>query len=456
MSGTTEIVNCCIKSSANTAIHVISNNGIQNTLLELNSCVMDGKNICERILGFEGYRPVISVKNCYVTNAISFCVVYAPESKCTIEMTVMNSLFINVQDGIKIIVNHESLVPPKTIIRGCHFELAAYRTNDGSPSIAFCQTGGCAILENNYINMLEHTVPTTGFSLHSLRLAQLTMNKITSSEKSRLYSVSKGILITECEKTEIKSIEIEGMRVGLKFANKIDDEINSAKIENCSIKCCSLGLLISKSSDYGENMKRKSNKCKLPLGPKMKLQNEIKGDTENGNILVSNPTKLSEIMSKQMEDYNEANIYLKMTGCLLDTLYYGVMNETPKGQMCLAENIFQNVPKSVILNHDCLDTYQLELFSNDFRLTNMFNYSDIDFHDSKQVESLRRAMYIHFTLHENIPCRIAYEGKDYFVVSSKFDESFLFENNLASSVVVSDEDQSQEDEKDESNYKGMI
>ena len=459
MSGTTQIYDCSIKSPANTAIHVMSDSPEKDTVLELNFCVIDGMNYCERILSFEGYRPIIKVKNCHVSESLSFCVVLAPELKCSVSLTVENSLFIRVQDGIKIILHHESLGPPIVRMQGCHFELTTYRKEDGSPSIAFCQTAGIAKLENNYIYMHGHDVPSTGFSLHSLKFAKLTMNMITSTaDVPRLLSVSKGILITECLKTEIQSNEISGMRVAIKIANKIDDEINSAKIKDCYIKSCSMGLCISGNLNHAEKIAEENitNELKPTSEEMSDTASKKKKDNTDGNILVLNSSKLRELISKQNEEYVEPNIYLKMTGCVFETSYYGVMNETGKGQICLAQNTFQNIPKAILLSHNCLDTDKVELFLNEFQLTDVFDYSDIDLTDIKEVENLRRTMYIHFSVHENLPHRIAYKGTDYFVVSSHYDQAFLFENDLASSVVATSDGDQNEDIQVESKYKEMI
>ena len=146
-----------------------------------------------------------------------------------------------------------------------------------------------------------------------------------------------------------------------------------------------------------------------------------------------------------------------MTGCLFDTSYYGVMNETGKGQICLSQNTFQNIPKAVLLNHSCLDTDKVELCLNEFQLTEAFDCTDTNFNDPKEVENLRRTLYIHFSLYENLSHRIAYDGKGYFVISSHHDQMFLFENKLASSFPSnSDEDQEEEIPDSESNYKRMV
>ena len=449
MSGVTKIVDCCIKSPANTAIHVISESPGQDTVLELNFCVIDGMNFCERVISFEGYRPVINVQNCHVSDAMSFCVVLAPDSKCSVSMVVIHSLFLNVQDGIKIILHHESLGPPSVVIIGCHFELIAYRTEDGSPSIAVCQTAGIAKLENNYIYVRSHDVPSTGISLHSLQYAKLAMNSIASTaEVPRQFSVSKGIMITECLKTEIESTEISGMRVGIKVANKIEEEDNAVKIQDCSIRHCSVGLLISGNGNQNDSNCRQNTNAENQIKSKAENNSGPEEDSKihelEGNELVTNPSKLRELISKQNDPYVsyyiEPNIYLKMIGCYIETSYYGVMNETAKGQICIEQNTFQNVPKGILLSHDCLSTDKVELVLNEFQLTDAFDYSEVNFQDAKEVENLRRLMYINFSVHENLPHRMAYNKKNYFVVSSHFDQVFLFANNLASPEAATSED----------------
>ena len=426
MSGNTTMTNCCIKSPVNTAVNVISDSPVHDTSLDLIFCIIDGMQLCERILNFEGFRPVINIENCHVSDTLGFCVIIKPDSKCSVKMNVLNTLFIGVQDGIKIMLHHDSPVPSTFEVRGCHFELKAHRKEDGSPSIAYCQTSGVAKLENNYIYIHDHDAPYTGISLHSLKLAEITMNLIESTaEVPRQFSNSQGVMITECLKTVIASTEINGMRIGIKFANKIENEDDSVKIDDSIIKCCSVGLLISKSQPELITLDGPDN---VP----QQTENE-----EDGNILVTNSSKLHRLQLKLKDDYVLPNIYLKMTGCFFDTCYYGLMNETEKGQISLEQNTFNDIPKAILLSNECLGEEKVELVLNEFQLSESFDYSDINFEESREVENLRRVMYIQFSVNANIPHRIAYQKCEYFLVSSHCDQAFLFENNLASCLLAS-------------------
>ena len=52
---------------------------------------------------------------------------------------------------------------------------------------------------------------------------------------------------------------------------------------------------------------------------------------------------------------------------------------------------------------------------------------------------------------------MAYQHKDYFIVSSDIDEDLLFKNNLASSVaILSGDDHINNIQKSEITYKGMV
>ena len=181
--------------------------------------------------------------------------------------------------------------------------------------------------------MLSHDVPSTGFSLHSLQLAKLTMNMIKSTtEVPRQFSISQGIMITECLKTEIQSTEINGMRVGIKLANKIEHEANSIKMQDCFIKCCSLGLLMSESWNQGKNVQQNRNsKSKSSPSSEDDSKDESKQETEEGNILAVNPRKLCDLLSKHMVEYVVPNIFLKamsIRGLIFSVIrYYSISSE---------------------------------------------------------------------------------------------------------------------------------
>ena len=64
-------------------------------------------------------------------------------------------------------------------------------------------------------------------------------------------------------------------------------------------------------------------------------------------------------------------------------------------------------------------------------------------------------MYIQFSVHSNIPHRIAYQKCEYFLVSSHCDQAFLFENNLASCFVASIE-KNGGGITEETNYKQIV
>ena len=144
-----------------------------------------------------------------------------------------------------------------------------------------------------------------------------------------------------------------------------------------------------------------------------------------------------------------------MTGCFFDTCYYGLMNETERGQISLEQNTFNDIPKAILLSNECLGEEKVELVLNEFQLSESFDYSDINFQESREVENLRRVMYIQFSVHSNIPHRIAYQKCEYFLVSSHCDQAFLFENNLASCFVASIE-KNGGGITEETNYKQIV
>ena len=95
--------------------------------------------------------------------------------------------------------------------------------------------------------------------------------------------------------------------------------------------------------------------------------------------------------------------------------------------------------------------------NNEFKFLDPFHDSEVNWIDVLDAENFRKTMYIHFTIYENLPHRMAYHHKDYFIVSSDMEEDLLFKNNLASSVaLLSGDDHINNIQKGEITYKGMV
>lgn len=83
-----------------------------------------------------------------------------------------------------------------------------------------------------------------GFSLHSLRKANIEMNLIeTCSEQSRALALGEGIVLSENQAVNLISTEVVGMRIGFHVSNQFD-EVNRLVARDCSAKTCSLGEII--------------------------------------------------------------------------------------------------------------------------------------------------------------------------------------------------------------------
>ena len=89
---------------------------------------------------FQGLRPTIKVESCYASDLFSFITVINAEEVTSAVVAVLNSVFVELQDGLKMIVHHGSNIAAS--LAGCHFELLQHTSE--VPSHGFSLTGGGA------------------------------------------------------------------------------------------------------------------------------------------------------------------------------------------------------------------------------------------------------------------------------------------------------------------------
>lgn len=80
------------------------------------------------------------MESCYASDLFSFITVINAEEVTSAVVAVLNSVFVELQDGLKMIVHHGSNISAS--VAGCHLELLQYTPD--VPSHGFSLTGGSA------------------------------------------------------------------------------------------------------------------------------------------------------------------------------------------------------------------------------------------------------------------------------------------------------------------------
>jgi len=261
MSGGLELTDCVVESTANTAFYVISDVGASHTRggltaqplppgvapssvtrLKFRHCVLNGKDKCRRMVCFQGPHPIVNLEACYVHEMFSFLTVISPDEVTRGVVTLVDSVLYDVQDGVKIVVHHASTVAVHAIC--CQFEMT--RHEEEAPSHAFSMTGGSALAQNCVVYGGDAgTADFVGFSLHSLRRAEMEMCVVeTSAENSRQTVLAEGLVVSECLVAILAGVEVIGARIAFRLSNMVLGEANSAHFRDCAARNCSLAVEI--------------------------------------------------------------------------------------------------------------------------------------------------------------------------------------------------------------------
>lgn len=382
MDGVTVLEDCVIESPVNTCMYVISPNFATETTVKFRHCIFDGLGNCKRMLCFQGPRPRISIDSCCVNELYSFITVITPEEKTSAIITVADSVFYDLQDGLKIIVHHESNLVATMI--GCQFDLIKY--DQDCPSHAFSMTGGTTQLQGNMI-YCSH-LDSIGFSLHSLKRVDIDMNLIeTGAEIPRALALGQGVVLSENLNVNISSTEIIGLRIGFQISNQFK-EMNHCILRDCSAKQCSLGLFV---------------KCAEP---------------EN--------TSTSEI-----------NQELTVFQCHFDSCYYALMCDDLQSKIDVINSSFYDIPKPLLIAK--LNLLNFNARGNEYKLSRDFhvegfvkeedNSDEATNHKTShsELDAKRQQMYLYFATKENLPHRMAIDVKHFQIIGSANDETELMQ-----------------------------
>lgn len=144
--------------------------------LTMQCCVIDGLDQCARFISLDKNSTNLHIMHCVVSNMHSFITVIEPDWEILTRVEIMGCSFIAMQDGIKIIVRHDSNVH----VSLAQVEMELIILDEDLPSHGVSMTAGSLDMRNSSI---EATHPDfVGLSLHSLKIANIALVSVECSE----------------------------------------------------------------------------------------------------------------------------------------------------------------------------------------------------------------------------------------------------------------------------------
>jgi len=292
---------------------------------------------------------------------------------------------------------------------------ATYLAGDLQPIFGVCVTGGKVKLSQNLIEMCGNSVWETGASLHSCKYVNVITNRFeTPDHVPRLYHCTTGLMLTENELSDVAHNEFTGIRIGVKITNMLPKEFyNRVTINHCSFQECSLGLSIDEEHYGGETEDRELRLCgSRPSSPTSPPKAKIRQDTrEDKHVCCEN-----------------TNLNIQVDNCAFQYGYYGVMNQSGKTRLLVDANSFFNISKAFVINwrnfglatrvgDEKINIYR---WKGGHALESTANHASA-YPTKKNVEGLRQLLNMQLQKNDNLPYRIAYNKKKYFVITVNAD-----------------------------------
>jgi len=356
-----------------------------------------------------GERGSVIVDCCVVLCMGQFITTYGLEKRQGL-VSVLNTLMVEVQYGVKLLVHHESTL--ESCLRGCQIRLHSLFPD--MPCIGFCQTGGQTVIKHNLFQLRNETSWETAISMHSVSKAAVTTNRIESpDDESRLWLVGTGIMITENESTLLVCNELVGMRIGIKITNELKDIVNSVDIVDCVMRNCSIGISVDEAHLGGDT----DMYGKDPIDP-----DRLDSGIRSPQTPKSSGLKVDQQRDQPVKD-QEVNLKIDVRRCNIETGFYGVMNQSRKTRLVVGNTTFHDIPKAFIISYRNLGL-ATKLRDNNYRFSSAYRACALEAQSKskKNLKGFRELIYTRFQLNENIPCRVSYEKTNYCVLTFKDDE----------------------------------
>jgi len=385
--------------------------------LNLHHCNIDSGEKRAFIV-LHGERGDVCVDSCLVTKVCMFITTSGLDRRNGM-INVTDTTMLDVQYGVKILVHHQSQM--ESHVRGCHFRLKNF--DPDLACIGVCQTGGVARINQNFFQLGADAANwETGVSLHSVSSATVSTNRIESSDSiNRTWLVSNGIMLSENQRCDVNCNEVVGMRIGIKVTNELKDEVNNLRINECSMRACSIGVSVD-DNHYGgetEHSGRKSAEEEHACGGLHRSPVTPRVLTQDGHLCGGAACAHAAAGGRS----SQVNLKIELSQCNFDTCYYGVMNQSGKTRLLVESNTFDDVPKAVIIIYRNLG-YATALRRNEYRVTRVYREAanEAKNKSKKSLYCFRNLVYTRFALSENLPCRISYEKANYTVITFREDE----------------------------------
>ena len=220
---------------------------------------------------------------------------------------------------------------------------------------------------------------SVGISLHSLKHANIDgVQMDTLAEASRALALGEGLVLSENLRVSVQRIDVTGFRLGMHLSNQFS-ELNRIFVDSCSFKSCGIGVL-------------------------------LRDATKSNNGAVPPPAALAADKSSTNQEHYFSRLQF-------DTTHYGIYNDDPRARIEVACCEFDDVPRPIILDRDCLP--KTHVHDGVYKVSESFLPVEGDGESSsggsnnssssgkEDFEAITGKMYLHFATKENLPHRSA-------------------------------------------------
>ena len=232
LTGQAKFQCCYLNSEINTVFYQLS----EQSQLTFTSCILDGASKVSRFLCMSS-KASLNIDGNLVKDMFSFCSVIDQDSVCHFKFDVQATMFQNIQDTFKIVVN-----PKSTIDFKCHQStfILDFLDPDLDSHAIFISSQGKVQLMN--VSIIAGNADLKGIYCEFLEEIDAKNVQISGHDEGlETTSIGQGLTLQNVESINLDSISFSNLRIGVDIRNKNSSLI---KVQEVEIFKCSVGIQI--------------------------------------------------------------------------------------------------------------------------------------------------------------------------------------------------------------------
>jgi hypothetical protein len=235
VTGRLRLENCLVEAASNTAFYVSG----EGAALELDLCVLDGLESCQRAVQLSGPRTSLRLEHCIVSDMFSLLTTTNAGTDADVSVRLSGCFLSDLQEGVRLVMPEGSVA---LHIFASQAELVLYDAECGTSSaVEVAARAGRLDLHNTRLNFghCDGRGLAVGWAGPEGTVEVERCTVTATGEVPRALAVGEGVAMRGGAGVILRNVHIDGFRLGVRL-----EGTDSARLEDLEVSCCSVGVFL--------------------------------------------------------------------------------------------------------------------------------------------------------------------------------------------------------------------